>query len=219
MTLTFPFTQICIFMSVLNYDQHFCRDDSCIDLKILLPRTWFTTSVQNTTGWISNTKTFALGGPDIASKIFTICFKIFPIYVQSASKIFPIPRPLCSVVRILQVKLTTCIESHAHAHCIPTNQPRFFSEKVQRDSEPGGHDARDRDGPDQLDLPDHLRPCHLPAVQPPGLLWRLSGLSPIIKFLTIMTNNFQISDIGTVEKIEAISLTYFLDQSEEWQVK
>ena len=39
-----------------------------------------------------------------------------------------------------------------------------------------------------------------------------------MKFLTIMTNNFQISDIGTVEKIEAISLTYFLDQSEEWQV-
>ena len=43
-------------------------------------------------------------------------------------------------------------------------------------------------------------------------------VSPFIKSVTIMTNNFQISDIGTVEKIEAISLTYFLDQSEEWQV-
>ena len=42
-------------------------------------------------------------------------------------------------------------------------------------------------------------------------------VSLFIKFQT-MTNNFQISDIGTVEKIEAISLTYFLDQSEEWQV-
>ena len=31
-------------------------------------------------------------------------------------------------------------------------------------------------------------------------------------------NLFQVSEIGTVEKIEAISLTYFLDQSEEWQV-
>ena len=152
-------------------------------LTFVLPRTWFTTSVQNMTGWISNTKTFALGGPDIASKIFTICIRIFPIYVQSASKIFPIPRPLCSVVRILQVKLTACIESHAHGHLIQTNQPTpFFIEKVQRDSEPGGHDARDRDGPDQLDLPHHLRPCHLPAVQPPGLLWRISGLFPLSSF-------------------------------------
>jgi hypothetical protein len=30
---------------------------------------------------------------------------------------------------------------------------------------------------------------------------------------------FHISDIGTVEKVEAIALTYFLDQSEEWQVR
>ena len=124
---------------------------------------------------------------------------------------FPIPRPLRSVVRILQVKysnllqniyniftiwiknisntktfalggldiaseFTSCNESHAHVHLIPT-KPLFFFEKVQRDSEPGGHDAWDRDGPDQPDLPHHLRPSHLPAVQPPGLLWRLSGLS------------------------------------------
>ena len=52
------------------------------------------------------------------------------------------------------------------------NQP---FQKVQRDIEPGGHDAGDRDGADQLDLPNHLRPRHLPAVQPPSLLWRISG--------------------------------------------
>ena len=48
-------------------------------------------------------------------------------------------------------------------------------QKVQRDIEPGGHDAGDRDGADQLDLPNHLRPRHLPAVQPPSILWRISG--------------------------------------------
>ena len=78
-------------------------------------------------------------------------------------------------------KFTNCIESHAHVHLIPTNQPPFFINKVQRDSEPGGHDARDRDGADQLDLPHHLRPRHLPAVQPPSLLWRISGEKKLLK--------------------------------------
>ena len=62
-----------------------------------------------------------------------------------------------------------------NTHKIPwklLNQP---FQKVQRDIEPGGHDAGDRDGADQLDLPNHLRPRHLPAVQPPSLLWRISG--------------------------------------------
>ena len=64
---------------------------------------------------------------------------------------------------------------HMHIVSQPTSQPPFFLEKVQRDSEPGGHDAGDRDGADQLDLPHHLRPRHLPAVQPAGILWRISG--------------------------------------------
>ena len=52
-------------------------------------------------------------------------------------------------------------------------------QKVERDTEPGGHDARDRKRADQLDLPHHLWPSHLPAVQPACLLWRIPGDSNI----------------------------------------
>ena len=52
-------------------------------------------------------------------------------------------------------------------------------QKVERDTEPGGHDARDRKRADQLDLPHHLWPGHLPAVQPACLLWRIPGESNI----------------------------------------